>query len=380
MKSKAKSILILFIILFIIAAAFLGISGFVEKSQTVPKTDVSLKENQNVFPVLYYENTSGFWGTGTYTFLLEGNDVIELDKHGRTFSRTFPTSARTNLNVKDPTTKSLGQLMAYYNTPDGEIFFFDSYNKPEYTIIKGDNKITIPREQNQSYHEFLRFGENYYLFTHIFDGNEIIRIYKLSKDFEKEKTFDIDYAKQKLDPAAFANCTFAVVEDNLFIMSQNRLLRYNMETEEAKYLRVGCTLRGILADKDGFYTVGTNENGNYVFEIFDADGNFIRSIEKPLPFGFGYAPDTFNTSNNYYMYGSEIYFDFDRKDKCYVVSFDIESEEWTNYWIAEKDVPAISNVNYKFGNAYSPTPSNVKFVIYEKGDYYDLFPYWNSSK
>ena len=380
MKQKSKNIFILFIILFIIISAALGISYFIENAQTVPKTAVCLKENQNILPVLYYEQRSGFWKIGTHTFLLNNDDVIELENHGRTFSRTAPASARANLSVSDPSTKTLGQLMAYYNSPDDEIFFFDSYNKPEYTIIKGDSRITIPRESNQSYHEFLRFGESYYLFTHIFEGSEIIRIYKLSENLEKEKTFDIDYIKENLDPAAFSNCSFAVIDENLFIMSQNRLLRYNLETKETKYLRAGCSLKGIVADKDGFYTVGTKKNGNYVFEVFDSEGNFIRCIEKPLPFGFGYAPDTFSTNGNYYMYGSEIYFDFDRKYKCYVVSFDIESEEWTNYWIAEKDVPDISNVNYKFGNPYSPTPSNVKFVISEKGDYYDLFPYWNNSK
>lgn len=380
MKQKTKNAVILFIILFIMAAAVIGVSCFVENLQTVPKTEASIKENQNIFPVLYYEQRSVFRKIGTHTFLLTGDEVLKLESHGRTFSRTAPASARANLSVNDPSAKTLGQLMAYYNTPDGEIFFFDSYNEPLYTIIKGDDRITIPQEQNQSYHEFLRFGENYYLFTHIFAENEIIRIYRLSENLEKEKTFDIDYIKQNLDHTAFANCSFAVIGDNLLVMSQNRLLRYNMENGETKYLRVGCNLKGIIAGEDGFYTVGTKENGNYVFQIFDREGNFIRSIEKSLPFGFGYAPDTFSSGTYYYMYGSEIYFDFDRNGICYVVSFDIESGEWTNYWVAEKNVPTIGRINYKFGNVYSPTPSNVKFVISENGSYYDLYPYWNNNE
>lgn len=374
MTHRFKKVYIIFLIL-IIAAVFLAASYLTEMQQTVPKTEVSLKENQNIFPVLYYEQDFGFWESGTHTFLLNGEEVVELEKHGRTFSRTAPFSAGAELRAKDPSAKNYGQLMVYYNSPDGEIFLFEHHKSDEFTLIKNDIKVTIPREHYESYHEFLCFGENYYLFTLLHPDNDTLRIYKLSKDFEIEKTFDIAYGKLGIPGYALVDDSFAAVNNNLFVALDNRILKYNMENGESDFIISGHTLLGIIADKNFFHAVGHEENGKYFFETFDSEGNSIKRTEKSLPFGFGYSPK-FNSSSTLYMYGSEIYLRFWYEGKCYVLSFDTESEEWTNYWIAEKKAPS---ANSKFGRSHSYNPGNIKFVIFENGNYYDLFPFCNNS-
>ena len=366
MAHKIKKKYIIFIIL-IIAAAFLAALYFIEMSKIPPETEISLRENQNILPVLYYEQNSGFWGIGTYTYLLDGNEVTELEKHGRTFSRTVPASAYNKLAEKYSSVADYSQLMVYYNSPEGEIAVFEHRKTNDFTVIKNDIKAVVPQDQYETYHEFLRFGDNYYLFTLLRSDEDTMRIYKLSENLETEKVFDIAYGKLGIPGHALVGDTFAVVKDNLFITFENRILKYDMESGETEFIVPGSSLIAVAADENCFHSVGTEENGNYVFETFDSEGNSLRRTEASLPFGFGYSPFEFNSCETVYMYGSEIYFRFAYDEKCYILSFDIESEEWTNYWIAEKE-------------SFPNNPGNVKFVTAEDGNYYDLFPFRNGEK
>lgn len=363
--TRKKHVIFIILLILIPVAAGLIASYFIESEKIVPKIEVSLSENQKILPVLYYEQHSGFWKIGTHTFLPSGDETTEIEEHLRSFSRTYPLSALRNLSAKNPSVKSLGRPMVYYNSPDGEIFLFEHYDSDEFTLIRNDIRVKIPREHYESYHEFLYFGENYYLFTLLHTDEDILRVYRLSKDFETEKTFDIAYKRLGIPGHALIEDSFASVGDNLFIALDGKILKYNMENDESEFIIPDYSLLGIIADGECFHAVGMEENGEYAFEAFDSEGKSLSKTEKALPFGFGYSPYTFSTNETLYMYGSEIFFRFAYDEKCYILSFDMESEEWTNCWIAEKeDLPH--------------NPGNVKFIIFENGNYYDLFPFWNN--
>jgi len=365
MAHKIKKKYIIIFIILISAALLLAASYFIEISKIPPKTEASLKENQNILPVLYYEQNSGFWGIGTYTYLLEDGKITELEEHGRTFSRTRPASAYEKLKEKHPSVADYGRLVVYYNSPEGEIAVFEHNKTNDFTVIKNGIKAVVPQDQYETYHEFLSFGEKYYLFTLPRHDEDVLRVYRLSENLETEEFFDIAYGELGIPGHALVGDSFAVAGNNLFIVFENRILKYDMETGETEFITPGRSLIAVVADGSCFHAAGTEENGNFVFETFDSEGKSLRKTEAPLPFGFGYSPYEFNTDETLYMYGSEIYLRFAYDEKCYILSFDMESEEWTNYWIAEKE-------------SFPKNPGNVKFVIAENGNYYDLFPFLNN--
>ena len=365
MARKVKKKYIIFIIL-IAVAAFLAVSYFTESAGIIPEAESEIEGNTDVFPVLYFEKRSGTWKFGAYTFLLDGSTVTELEPHSRTFSRTYPLSAYERLKYKYSSVADYGQLMVYYNSPDGEISVFEHYKTNDFTIIKNGIKATVPRNHYETYHEFLCFGENYYLFTFPDFDVDILRVYKLSENLETEKTFDIDYGKLNIKTTAFIDNSLIVVGNNLFSNVGNKILKYNIETGETELLSPGYGLFGMAADGNRFHTIG-HKNGKYIFETFDSEGNTIGKPETSLPFGVDYSPYTFSSDGTFYMYGTEIYLNLSYEENCYILSFDIESGEWKNQWVVtKKDSPYF--------------PQNIKFTVRSENGYYDLFPFRNSIK
>lgn len=360
MKIK-KMYAFVFILFFTAIAIFAGMHNKALKDSFIIERKIT---NDNIFPVLYFEEGIGGPGYGTYTYLLNGNEAFSLEKHNRTFSRTRPVSAYSRFKSNKEVYGEYGQMMVYYNTPEGEIFLFDSYKIREFTLIKNDIKVSLPIENFESYFDFLYFDGNYYLFT--LAEPDILRTYKFSKDFVLEKSFDIDYGSLGITGHAFINNSLCVVDNTLVVMIKNRLLRYDFTTGEIDIAPVGYGLFGVCSDEDYYYAIGHTYTGEFVFEKFSPEGESLGKKEKALPFGFGYDSTAFSTDDTYYMYGSEIFLDFDYDGKCYMLSYDLESDEWTNYWIAEKEIEPF-------------LPGNIKYMMKSGENYYDIFPHWNNS-
>ena len=98
---------------------------------------VILKEShkfgaENIWPVLYYEDhdisiADTIGGNGyNHTFRIENGESIELEKHYRTWGRTYPGSAMERLAGYGFERTDYGQLLIYYKTAKEEVFLFDN--------------------------------------------------------------------------------------------------------------------------------------------------------------------------------------------------------------------------------------------------------------
>ena len=374
---KNKRLCAFFIVIFIILI-ILFLKVCYEKEKTTLNIECNLQCSQNVVPVLYYENFTGLNGYDTNTFIIEDGKTNLLEKHYRTWSKTYPSSALEKFGEYSVSREKYGQLMIFYSLSDGDIFVFDRFiaedPSNEYYIIKDDVTAVIPYDNYQSFFDFLQFNENYYLFTFLqtdptFSDFDVIRIYKFSKKLELEETFDINYRDLGLLPYNFINKTIAIVENILFAPikkeNKNYFLKYDLQTREVNLLPVEYKILGIIADKNCFHSIGLAQDNSIIFESFTPTMQLQDKNITPLPFGFEEVNGSIRFDKIFYQLDSNIYFCFKTEKKCYFISYNIASNAWTNWWVVEK-------------NAEPLFPMDVKYMVRVDDSYYDLFPYCNN--
>ena len=90
MAYKIKKKYITIFIILISAALLLAASYFIEISKIPPKTEASLKENQNILPVLYYEQNSGFGESEHIPIFWTGKKLRNLKNTAALFQGPAP--------------------------------------------------------------------------------------------------------------------------------------------------------------------------------------------------------------------------------------------------------------------------------------------------
>lgn len=86
-----------------------------------------IKSDANVLPIVYLETGIGSDSYQTKSYLINKEEIKQMENYQRSFSRTFPTKALKNKAFvgNDNVPESLGQLMVYYNTINGPVYIFE---------------------------------------------------------------------------------------------------------------------------------------------------------------------------------------------------------------------------------------------------------------
>ena len=365
-------------LLILLAAAFLCLGVLLIRPAENTKTESHLQPRQKIVPVLYYETFDGLKGYDTHTVLIDNNTAKTLEKHYRTWSKTYPSSAEEKVGGASSVRSTYGQWMIYYKTLQNELFLFDRAHTEtaaeEFFLLKDEFTAAVPKEKNQSFFDLLFFDGCYYLFTLLPSAPTaaepgIIRIYKLTEGLAVKDIYDVDFRSLGLSTHSFVDFAVAVIKD-IFLAPVHRggdyyLLCCNLENGTTDLLPVDDRLLGIVADTDSFYTIGLAENNEIVFEKFTPTGESVSKNSLPLPFETAF--DNIHFDKIFYQYGSDIYWCFQDSTTCYFLSYNIETAEWSNTWAVEM----------------RPEPSvlmDVKYMLKENGNYYDLYPNWNNVK
>lgn len=341
---------------------------------------VILKESHkfgagDIWPVVYYEDLDiGIADMlsregRTHTFRIENGESFELEKHYRTWGRTYPGSAMERLAGYGFKRADYGQLLIYYKTAKEEFFLFDniiSENNYEYSLIVNEKEMKIPYDGSEVFLNLLHFDDFYYLIG--FGHNEkAIRIHKISDSLEEREVFDIDY--RGIPVVNIMYNAVAATEDVMIIptggLDGYNLIRYDFKTKEKEVFPCEYGILGVVADRECFHVIGFTENYEVVFDTVGTDGVSIGKTVVEMPIELNATKENFSHEEFFYMYGSEIYCNFHADGKYCFASYDIESDDWTNVW-------AVNDHEEYRG------PGDIKFMIKEEGEYYDLFPNTNS--
>lgn len=359
---------------------FFVIIGIV-RNHPEPILDISAKiyDNKSISPVLYFEENIVGGDYDTHSFLVEGEKYTELQKHYRTFSKTYPSGIWEQFGGSSRMREQYGQLLNYYHSTNGEIYVFDkslSESKTrEYVIKKGDCEVLIAYDKNEYYFDFLYFGGNYYFFTFAqtdadLPDYDIIKIHKLTENLVVEQTMDVFYSKMGLSTYNFINNAVAAIDGILYFpVKQGQtyfLLRHNSSTGQTDLITMEYGLLGIVADTDCFYVIGFSDDDKLIFETLAPDGRSTQKNIIPLPTFIQLSQEDLRFDDIFYMYNSEIYCCLMFGQRCCFLSYDISSNQWENLWsITQED--------------YSYFLMDVKYMVEEGGVYFDLFPNWNNS-
>ena len=325
------------------------------------------EEEQKIFPVLYYEDIDISMGdmlstsVHTYTYRIEGQNARELEKHSRTWAETYPLSA-TNAEMCE----KYGQLMKYYNTKEYEIFVFCKVLPEQngYTVIINGCETELVLEQNENFVDFL-FSDGGFYFIALDNMNPLIYVYRFSTEASVEDTFTVSYRGMGISETDIDYHAFAATENAFAVPVRKNgkqgILMHRIKSDETDYLPLECELFGIAAEDDAFKVAGYNKVGNIVvFDIF-ASGEIKNGIETPHPSGLKLSSKNINTPGKFYMYDSEIYLNFRTEGGCLIASFDMKTNEWTNYL----EVEPIEELR---------GPLKVKYMTKSGDEYYDIFP------
>lgn len=376
-KTPTRLIWGIAIIGLLIILIFVGIT--LNKSCSLLKISSEIQSEQDIFPVLYFEESILSEEYDTHTFLVENENYQELEKHYRTYSKTYPSSIWTKFDGASSMRDEYGQLLSYYNCDGEESYVFDrslsSIATKEYILIKGESETIIEYNKNEYFFDFLYFDGNYYLFTYaqtkpeLSDYN-VIRIYKLTKELDYDSTIEIDFSMHDVFPYNFINNSVAIVDKTILFPLKKEgnyyFLKHNSLTSQTELVIAEYGILGIIADTDCFYVVGFTDDDQLVFHTLSPDGISIRKNTIPLPVVVQMSQEDFRFDKILYMTNSEIYCCFMFGQRCCFLSYDVESNEWKSSWIVD-----IGDSPYFL--------MDVKYMIKKGGEYFDLFPNWNNS-
>lgn len=352
----------------------------VKDSNSLLYVTSKLQGKQIVAPVLYYEENVVSEDYDTHTFLIQNGQYSELEKHYRTFSKTYPSIIWNRFNGAENMREEYGQLLNYYNCEDAEIYIFDrsssKHKAKEYLLINGLSKTVITYDEDEFYFDLLYFDKYFYLLTYVqteptLADYNMIRIVKLTNELVVACTMEIDFSSFNLLPRNFINNSVAIVDKTiLFPLRKDQdfyFLRYNSITHKADLIPIEYGLLGIIADTDCFYAVGYTDEEEIVFDTLDPSGTSMRRNSIPLPLVIQISCEEFRFDDILYMYNSEIYCCLIFQHRCFFLSYDTTTNEWKSSWVVTKgDNPFFL--------------MDVKYMVNIGGKYFDLFPNWNNSK
>lgn len=376
-KHKANHLFKYFVPLGIALFIFLLITP----NRPEPILDMSSKllGEKKLFPVLYFEEGIISEDYDTHTFLINDEKYTELEKHYRTFSKTYPSSVWEQFGGASAMREDYGQILNYYHCIDGDTFVFDrSLSRSgirEYTIIKGKYVQNITYSKDEYFFDFLYFDGYYYFLTFVqteanLPDYNMIRVYKLTDSLLIEQTIEICFAKLGLLTHNFINKAVAVVEGILYFPVKKSqtfyLLRHDPLKDQTDLIAMEYGILGIIADTDCFHVIGFTDDDNIIFQTLKSDGVPVKKSTIALPMFIQISRENFRFDDIFYMYNSEIYCCLMFGQKCCFLSYDTINNEWKNYWTI-----AQTNGSYFL--------MDVKYMLYENGAYFDLFPNRNNS-
>lgn len=332
-------------------------------------------QNENcIFPVLFYEEyTNGEYNTET--FAVTNDAVIKLQKHYRTFSKTYPLDAANHFGGLSEMRKNYGQLLCYYHGIE-DIFVFDRFSSSdgirEYLIIKGDKNVRLEYDANEYFFDFLYFQGTYYLFCFAQTLSELsdydaVKVYAFSPELKLNQSFNINFGTYNLFPFNFVNNSVAVYGEDIILPfkqdNEHGLLIYCTETGLIHLQEYSHPIIGLIAAENDLYIIGKNQK-EVSFGVLDREYTVVEHDYVALPALLQIDPGEYQFDKILYMYNSDIYLALRFGKRFCFISYNIDNKKWNNTWIVET-----LNDNLIL--------MDVKYMLFSGKEYHDLFPNWS---
>ena len=330
----------------------------------------SADEGYSVFPIAYLEENIGREDYSTTTVQISKNDIIKLEKHFRTFSKTYPESAVGDI---EESRKVNGQLLSFYKTFLGSIYLYDrAYSidkKDSLRFTNMDKEYILKYGDKEDFFDLLYFG-NYYIcsFAQLderYEDYDTLKIDVLSKEFTLTEQIYIDIKKHNLKPRDIINKALVVCGDNVMIPikkeGSNYLLKYNTISRETTLMEKKYNLIGILYDLKNIYLLGYDSQSLIVETCTDEGETLSRdSIGLKLILKDIHSDVLFDKI--LYMWDGYIYGCFSDGSKYYYFSYNTRKKAIGEIW----EVKNLQDRKFLMDN---------KYMILYQGKLLDMFPY-----
>lgn len=375
MKKTFKLFLYIIPILILIAISiFLFNKKSLELEVDLYESYVGGNDNP-IYPVLYFEKNLGSSNYDTNTMLLKNSENIELEKHYRTFSKTYPKSAISN---NEKSIDENGQLMSYYSLSNKEIYLFDkmlakiSENKLKLTDKNLEAFVDYEDKMSEEFFDLLYFN-NYYIFSFKkidkeYDDFDTIKVDIFSDKFTLLDSLNIDLRGNNLKSENLVNksmtvfdkyVVFPVEVDNTF-----KFVFYDTISKELKLYDKDYTPIGAISNNDYIHLVGYKED-KFIVETFNQDLDFISKAEKEIIFLNSNNQLNYRFDKSLYMYDDNIYCSLYLNNKNYSFSYNVSENDFSKIW----------ELNLDDNNLLL---MDIKFMIEYNDEFFDLFPNINN--
>lgn len=333
-------------------------------------------ENNDVFPVLYFENGVGSYGYDTSTYILKDGLAVILEDHYRTFSKTYPESALDKFGGITTARENYGQLLFYHSESDGEIFIFERFFSKdavrEYLLKKGDNEAAIPYSSGEYYAEFLKFDGIYYLFLFSRSSPElanydIFKYYMFDSNLSNLGQGIVEFSKAGIKSVNFLEKTIAIRNNKMifgiYCDGEYGYLVHDMKNSQTYTVDTPFEVRSVLSAEDGFYSLGKIEYG-LVLASSDQSGLPLNAKNIIFPEDIYSKDAEVSLDKILYIKDGKIYFSFTQGNKAYFVAADKSSAEICGYWVFDC-------------SGMDALLMDVKYVVLNGDKYFDL---WQGSE
>ena len=375
MKKTFKLFLYIIPILILIAIAiFLFNKKSLELEVNLYESYVGGNDNP-IYPVLYFEKNLGSSNYDTNTMLLKNSENIELEKHYRTFSKTYPKSAISN---NEKSIDENGQLMSYYSLPNKEIYLFDkmlakiSENKLKLTDKTLEAFVDYEDKMSEEFFDLLYFN-NYYIFSfkkidQEYDDFDAIKVDIFSDEFTLLDSLNIDLRGNNLKSDNLVNKSMTVFDNYIVfpveVYNTFKFVFYDTISKELKLYDKDYTPIGAISNNDYIHLVGYKED-KFIVETFNQNLDFMSKTEKEIIFLNSNNQSNYRFDKSLYMYDDNIYCSLYLNNKNYNFSYNISENDFSKIW----------ELNLDDNNLLL---MDIKFMIEYNGEFFDLFPNINN--
>lgn len=375
-KKRYNTIAIVSLLIFLVLVVMLFfIDALGIKNNNIITVRKIIKSDANVLPIVYLETGIGSDSYQTKSYLINKEEIKQMENYQRSFSRTFPTKALENKAFvgNDNVPESLGQLMVYYNTINGPVYLFEyigsqlTNQDSTYTLFFNNNLANLKYTGDSSLFDINRFNDYFYIFCYNnidkFSGyfNEIV-IYKYSLELKYMQKFKIDMQKMNLSHINLVNDSLVIKNDTVYFSIQKKhrfyTVSYNLINGSFHIRPISYEpICHIIKDRK-IYSIGT-KGSKFVIEETQ-NNNQISYLEINYPNG---TVPTFGVRKQY-IYGIDNFLlgsALDQKGRTILFTFDIDNNTWSNWWIVS------NKTNYVL--------ADYKYVITKDEKEFDLLPY-----
>ncbi len=330
---------------------------------------------EKIHPVAYFEKNIGKKDYETRTILLQDSKNVELEKHYRTFSKTYPISAVENIKKSR---ELEGQLLSYYNAFNGELYLYNKAYSSEATnqlLLKNRIKeVLIDYNENEDFFDLLYYGD-YYICSFVKKNNnntyDTIKLEVVSEELEKIASVNIDIEKYGISVMDIINKTLIITNEYVIIpVKKNNkfyFLFYNIETgksklEEKKYYPIG-----LVYQVRYIYMLGY-DNNKIIVEKANGSGEVITSNKIDLKTILKNYDTDIRFDKDFYMWENKIYGCFydNKKNTCVYFLYDVE----------KNCISKICEINSKNELEFL---MDSKYVVVFKNKLFDMYPYFDNS-